>query len=290
MPYIRDQYSGKDGHAELRTEDVSRISFQLLDAVAHCANHRVLHRDIKPENCMFQDALPGSALRLIDFGSGCMDDVDPAAPSDLTMHTTFAGSAFYISPEMFQRTYTLKTDVWSVGVTLYVLVAGYPADKLQRAFNLLQSGKDRDLRKLPSLPDNMPDSYYELLEKLCTYRHKKRPAAKDMLNHEFVQFHKTVEGPVTTAKPLVSGKMSRTASISLVGSVERHAVFLGYQKFERGLTTALATLLSKEELGELLRLVDKHMEEAAGQDKKLQVIPVTNLKEIIEKDLKNPAV
>ena len=53
------------------------------------------------------------------------------------MHSTFAGSAFYISPEMYQPTYTDKTDVWSVGATLYVLVAGYPADKLQKAFNIV---------------------------------------------------------------------------------------------------------------------------------------------------------
>jgi serine/threonine protein kinase len=44
------QYVAKQD--ELRTEDVSRIAFQLLDAVNHCALHGVLHRDIKPENVM----------------------------------------------------------------------------------------------------------------------------------------------------------------------------------------------------------------------------------------------
>jgi serine/threonine protein kinase len=57
----------------------------------------------------------------------------------------------------FQRTYSYKTDVWSAGVTIYVLVAGFPADLLQRAFNQLQSA-DRNLRELPNMPDNMPDS------------------------------------------------------------------------------------------------------------------------------------
>jgi serine/threonine protein kinase len=32
------------------------------------------------------------------------------------------GSAFYISPELFQRTYNEKTDVWSAGVCLYVII------------------------------------------------------------------------------------------------------------------------------------------------------------------------
>jgi len=35
---------------DLRTEDVSRIAYQLLSAVHHCAKHRILHRDVKPEN------------------------------------------------------------------------------------------------------------------------------------------------------------------------------------------------------------------------------------------------
>jgi len=49
------------------------------------------------------------------------------------------------------------TDVWSAGVTIYVLVAGYPAGRLQAAFNVLHTVK-RDLRTLPDMPDDMPDS------------------------------------------------------------------------------------------------------------------------------------
>lgn len=121
-------------HPELRTEDVSRISHQLLSAVNHCASHNIIHRDIKADNCMFVSNSPTAELRLIDFGCGVHDSNAAASSSktDLTQHTTFAGSAFYISPEMFQHTYTSATDVFSAGVTLYVLVAGYPADELQK--------------------------------------------------------------------------------------------------------------------------------------------------------------
>jgi serine/threonine protein kinase len=233
---------------DLRTEDVSRIAFQLLSAGDHCAMHGIIHRDIKPENCMFQTYAPGSGLRLIDFGSGTIN-LDAAKASqqkadDLDVHTTFAGSAFYISPEVFQHTYTYKTDVWSAGATLYVLVAGYPADDLQRAFNLLQKSK-RDLRKLPNLPDDIPDSYYELLDSLLLYQHKKRPSAGDALEQEFVQFH------VDHMDPAKTGKMRRTASVSLRGSVLRHTVSLGFKKYERSLTTLLATVLSKTELAQM---------------------------------------
>lgn len=51
-------------------------------------------------------------------------------------------------------------------MALYVLVAGYPADVLQKAFNQLQSPK-RNLRELPNMPDNMPDSYVKVVEIGC---------------------------------------------------------------------------------------------------------------------------
>jgi serine/threonine protein kinase len=74
---------------DLRTDDVSRIAFQLLSAVDHCARHNVIHRDIKAENVMFTLPSPGSDMKLIDFGSGT-DKVVVEGDH----HTTFAGSAF----------------------------------------------------------------------------------------------------------------------------------------------------------------------------------------------------
>lgn len=241
-------------------------------------------------------------MRLIDFGSGTDKQVEG-------MHTTFAGSAFYISPEMFQRTYLQKTDVWSVGVSLYVLVAGYPADVLQKAFNLLHKA-DRNLRDLPNFPDNMPDPFYDMLEGLLIYRHKKRKTAGEMLNHEFVQFHKeafTVAHIVAEAqqeankqalKDGLKTSMRKTQSVALLGSVGRHTLFLDYQRYERSLTTLLATLLDKNELNELVKALNqkllvkkqeheqKQKEAASGGDhiieQQLDIIPIHDLKKILE--------
>eukprot|EP00985_Skeletonema_marinoi_P003276 scaffold1369_cov107-Skeletonema_marinoi.AAC.3 len=189
MPYLSKAFQDTGG---LRTEDVSRICYQLWSAVNHCAKHKVIHRDIKPENVMFCNSKKDSELRLIDFGSGTYDGAvveQTEGGGDVDRHHTFAGSAFYISPEMFQRNYTPKTDVWSAGATLYVLVAGYPADRLQETFNILQGTKKDRLRQLPNMPDNMPDSYYDMLEGALTYKHKVRSTAGQLMNGEFAQFH-----------------------------------------------------------------------------------------------------
>lgn len=311
---------------DLRTEDVSRICYQLFSAVNHCFKNGIIHRDIKPENCMFVNSTLTADLRLIDFGSGTMGAA-PKDDSELEQHSTFAGSAFYISPELFQRTYTARTDVWSCGAALYVLVAGYPGQQLQKAFNIMQNGKpSRNLRDLPNLPDDMPDTYYELLDKALTYRHKQRPSAGEICKMEFAQFHiQHAEGislgEVAAAAALpgpggpgnIRASLQRTASISLRGSVNRHGLFLGFKNYERSLTALLASMLTKRELEQLVDLLknrlkarEQHSTEAAlkliqqetelegleeletlDKDKQLSVVQVREIKTIIRNEIGN---
>ena len=286
---------------DLTTEDVSRIAFQILSAFDHCAKNQVLHRDIKPENIMFQDPSQGSPLRLIDFGSGTLD---PSDRKEDDKHTTFAGTAFYTSPELFQRAYNQLTDVWSAGAVLYVLVAGYPAHELQKAFNLLQSSK-RDLKTLPGMPDNMPDSYYELLDAALTYKPKLRKTAAELLEFEFTKFHQHQDeeqilsfeqiAAVAASTALPSGESSKTrrhGNVSLRGSVFRHNMFLGFKKFERSLTALLAALLSKKELDTLVTKLQKRVAQqkdpelegptlSENPNKQLAVISMGELKDLI---------
>ena len=242
---------------DLRTDEVSRISYQLLSAVDHCAKNNVINRDIKPENIMFASPSPDSELRLIDFGSGTDKVVDGN-------HTSFAGTAFYISPEMFQNTYTQKTDVWSVGVCLYVLVAGYPSDKLQTAFNMMHNiaPGERKLKNLPNLPDNLPDSYYKMLKELLEYKHKKRKTASEILESDFVRFHK------------FASSVEKSNSNNIISSVWRHSLFLDYQKFERCLTTLLATMLTKTELVVFVETIQAELKQQ--QDGEKEQNPATN--------------
>jgi len=240
----------------LTTDDVSRMSKQLLDAINHCFKNGVIHRDIKPENVMFSKAARGSSLRLIDFGSGTIDSMIREKKTncteattvalhdgtELARHTTFAGSAFYTSPEMFQRSYTARTDVWSVGATLYVLVAGYPTEKLQVAFNKLQSSRDTDkdariavLRSLPNMPLDLPESFFEMLAGALCYRHRKRASAADLMNSEFANLH--IHGNDGDNKEL---------------SVSHHSTYIAYGRYERSVTTLLATVLTTNQLGSLL--------------------------------------
>ncbi|KAK3038027.1 hypothetical protein RJ639_032006, partial [Escallonia herrerae] len=106
-------------HQGRLSENASRRYFQqLLDAVAHCHRKGVYHRDLKPENLLLDSH---GNLKVSDFGLSAL----PQQGVEL-LHTT-CGTPNYVAPEVLsnQGYDGAAADVWSCGVILYVLMAGY---------------------------------------------------------------------------------------------------------------------------------------------------------------------
>lgn len=82
----------------------------------HGAN--IVHRDLKPENCLFLNKDENSPLKIMDFGLSSFEDfANPVVG--------LFGSIDYVSPEALSRDkITTKTDIWSLGVILYILLSG----------------------------------------------------------------------------------------------------------------------------------------------------------------------
>ncbi|KAF7030800.1 hypothetical protein CFC21_042260 [Triticum aestivum] len=102
-------------------EDIARRYFQhLISAVGFCHTRGVFHRDLKPENLLVDEA---GNLKVSDFGLSAV--AEPFQPEGL-LHT-FCGTPAYVAPEVLaRRGYEgAKADIWSCGVILFVLMAGY---------------------------------------------------------------------------------------------------------------------------------------------------------------------
>ncbi|XWS74427.1 hypothetical protein CRYUN_Cryun02cG0215100 [Craigia yunnanensis] len=102
-------------------EDVSRKYFiQLINAVDFCHSRGVYHRDIKPENILLDE---NENLKVSDFGLSALAE---SKHQDGLLHTT-CGTPAYVAPEVINRKgYDgAAADIWSCGVVLYVLLAGY---------------------------------------------------------------------------------------------------------------------------------------------------------------------
>ena len=88
-------------------------------------------------------------------------------------------------------------------------------------------------------------------------------------------------------------RLSKTTSIALRGSVRRHSTFLDFRKFERSMTTLLATMLSPAELVRLLMILEeRHAASSVGDslnNPMLQVVLVSQIKEILRLEVQNTA-
>nr|CAD1817350.1 unnamed protein product [Ananas comosus var. bracteatus] len=107
-------------HGRMREDEARRYFQQLINAVDYCHSRGVFHRDLKPENLLL-DAYGN--LKVSDFGLSALSQ---QVRDDGLLHTT-CGTPNYVAPEVLEdRGYDGATaDLWSCGVILFVLLAGY---------------------------------------------------------------------------------------------------------------------------------------------------------------------
>ncbi|MBA0569285.1 hypothetical protein Golob_006726 [Gossypium lobatum] len=121
MEYVRGgELFNKVAKGKLK-ENVARHYFQqLVAAVDFCHSRGVYHRDLKPENLLLDE---NENLKVSDFGLSALTE---SCWQDGLLHTT-CGTPAYVAPEVINKKgYDgAKADIWSCGVILYVLMAGF---------------------------------------------------------------------------------------------------------------------------------------------------------------------
>ncbi|KAL9232174.1 hypothetical protein vseg_007313 [Gypsophila vaccaria] len=121
MEYIKGgELFNKVSKGRLKEDEARKYFQQLISAIDYCHSRGVYHRDLKPENLLLDEE---GNLKISDFGLSAFHD---SKGQDGLLHTT-CGTPAYVAPEVINKKgYDgAKADIWSCGVVLYVLLAGF---------------------------------------------------------------------------------------------------------------------------------------------------------------------
>lgn len=112
-----------DERGQVDIELVLDWSSQVADALAHADHRGVVHRDIKPSNLI---VTPGGQVKLVDLGLARRYETQGHV--DLTQSGVTLGTFDYISPEQARdpRTVDIRSDLYSLGCTIFHMLAGVP--------------------------------------------------------------------------------------------------------------------------------------------------------------------
>ncbi len=104
-------------------QDAAYLMKQILSSVCYLHANAIVHRDLKPENILLEGKNDGElSLKLIDFGAANYLREDESNKK-LSLKI---GTPYYMAPEVFNKDYNSKCDLWSCGVILYILLVGFP--------------------------------------------------------------------------------------------------------------------------------------------------------------------
>lgn len=97
-------------------EEARKIFMQALSAINYIHSMNVSHRDIKAENFVFTTE-SSDTIKLIDFGlsSSFISITEGQSKPNLLRMRTPVGTKMYVAPEVYNRVYTEKCDIWSAG-------------------------------------------------------------------------------------------------------------------------------------------------------------------------------
>jgi eukaryotic-like serine/threonine-protein kinase len=153
-----------------------KLFLQVCDGMLHAHQKGVLHRDIKPSNLMVSSASDSAgSVKVIDFGLAKSLHGKLAAQTLHTSFGAFIGTPVYSSPEHVSGAASgvdTRSDIYSMGVVLYELLAGMTPIASESLENL-EPQKVRELvckSKLPSMREQLQNTSEEKRKELAEHR------------------------------------------------------------------------------------------------------------------------
>ena len=177
------------------SEDTARRYFQqLILGVQYCHKRGIVHRDLKPQNLLLTSK---NDLKIADFGFSnfqCLDEESGKVTPNLRLQTC-CGTPNYAAPEIFvgDGYNGFRTDIWSCGVILYVMLTGGVPFKPQGEVKGVQGIILAITRGQYRIPSAIPADAKNLIQRILTLNPSKRYTINDIMND--VWFQQNFEPP-----------------------------------------------------------------------------------------------
>lgn len=167
----------------VRIDVLGKIAESILAGLVYLYEaHRIMHRDIKPSNVLVNSR---GLIKLCDFGV--------ATETVNSIADTFVGTSTYMAPERIKGSpYTVRSDVWSVGLTVMELAIGkFPFDASDSSAGDRASAGPMGILDLlqqivhepaPSLPksDAFPRILHNFVDKCLLKKSEERPTPREL--------------------------------------------------------------------------------------------------------------
>ena len=168
-------------------KQLSVLFYQVFSGLCYLHEKKILHRDLKLENIMVsekeKDIATGDEyfwIKIIDFGTAKIFQKNKT-------EKTVIGSSYYIAPEVLRQKKKKKCDTWSVGVILFMTLAGFApfdGDNDEEIIRRIKLGKyNKNDQRYVKHSQEVRDLVSKLLEKNID----KRLSAKEALNHPWFE-------------------------------------------------------------------------------------------------------
>uniref|UniRef100_A0A0A9AUM4 non-specific serine/threonine protein kinase n=1 Tax=Arundo donax TaxID=35708 RepID=A0A0A9AUM4_ARUDO len=223
---------------------------------------QICHRDLKLENTLL-DGSPAPRLKICDFGYSKSSLLHSKPKSTV-------GTPAYIAPEVLsRREYDGKTaDVWSCGVTLYVMLVGaYPFEDPDDPKNFRKT-----IGRIMSIQYKVPEYVHvsqdckELLSRIFVANPAKRITIREIRNHPW--FLKNLPRELTEAAQAMYYKRDNSAPTYSVQSVEEIMKIVEQARTPPPSSTPVASFgwAEEDEQEDSKKPEEKHEEEEDGED------------------------
>jgi WD40 repeat protein len=153
-------------------EDACRWAIDAARGLEHARSQGLIHRDVKPHNLIRERAT--GRVKVLDFG---LAGVSAGETSGLTGGNVVIGTPDYIAPEqaMDARKADTRSDVYSLGCTLYHLLAGRPPFAGETVLQKIDAHRTDEPTPLTAIRQDMTPALAELVARMLAKDSKDRP-------------------------------------------------------------------------------------------------------------------